>query len=250
MVGLSDCPIPVVEDIALWLSRGFGLRGVDLRNFALTARRYTEPAQKALLDVVHVVPGCQLEALTAFIDKRPWAAHAVHRLVMPSRQDEIAYISGRAAFNILRLAAHVSDLNIGLPAGELLVYVTKYRNGLRKLRLVKLDLTCADTGARTTPAQREQAALDFVASSATTLREVRIAFGAGTRFQALRYDNLAHADIIQSPDPFVVADSLKFRKLRKLVGKASSAAIIARIAGASPALRELHPPHIEAVSAL
>ena len=146
---LDDLSIPLVDAIALLV----GPRRANLRNLGRVAHRYLKPAQKALLHSIKLVPGAQLESLTAFIRVLPWAAHSIHRLIMPSRPQEIPYISGRAAFDVLRLAAHVTDLNIGLTASELIKCVDEHEVALRKLRLVKLDLTCMSYGgARGGPA--------------------------------------------------------------------------------------------------
>ena len=91
---LDDLSIPLVDAIALLV----GPRRANLRNLGRVAHRYLKPAQKALLHSIKLVPGAQLESLTAFIRVLPWAAHSIHRLIMPSRPQEIPYISGRAGY--------------------------------------------------------------------------------------------------------------------------------------------------------
>ena len=250
VTSLDDLPIiGVVEEIAGHLRTYWGRGGVDLLNFALVAKRYSEPAQKALVHVVEVAPGCQLEQFSAFVRAKPWAANSIHHLALPSLPSEIAYISGAAALGVLRVGKQITNLKLGLPARELVRCVAKFRNSLRKLRLVHLELYCLTArAADPTPVELEQAALDFAATSRLTLRVLRFVFGMGTRTMPWTESPQGHAAVDRLDEPFG-GELLKMRRLKRLEAVGASMALMTYIAGISPTLRFLAPGQIASLEA-
>ena len=91
--------------------------------------------------------------------------------------------------------------------------------------------------------------LDFVATSASTLRDVCVQFGYGSRWTDMSFVPGLHDAVDQLADPFR-GKPVRMRKLRRLFVAGGSIAVVVRIADASPNLREFDPNRLATLSAL